>query len=200
MGEFMVDDPNTVDDPNFHVDGTMAESGHLSATGRMGMDRLVIQGMTTELSEGDIIPCIFEGRWMLTGPAMHADGALGMVHRVGDDDAMATGRWMGMARHADGTESELMADFRTDGMMEGMGMMMVGDSFFDVFFDLAIGNPNERQGAFTLAAGGEDGIIIIGGSYHPPDPDMPARIEGFHRLHMLGGGVLEGTFFLEQQP
>ena len=197
------------------LEGTISASGMMNAKGDCGaMSELMLHGHVTEVDEGALVPCIFEGRWTLRTAIGKDDGNLALLHFKSGPTELATGHWEGSA-HDDGSGDPhepvkpVMADFRTEFgdnfMKRGAGRVTIGETApsmpvneFDVFFDIAQLPDSDTHG-FALVGGGEAGILVFVGRFNDPsEPGMPAMIRARHRLHLPSGDVLEGNVALDR--
>jgi hypothetical protein len=178
------------------VKGEVSDSLKVNAKGDCGpKTHFELHGQATEMNEHGIIPCIFVGFWKLDGPdSPKMTGDLALLHLQGGPVGLAEGHWGGEVRFVDDPDfTPVMAGLMQDRTgREGEGWFEVGDSFFDITYDVAE-HPNSDTHGFSVVGGGEAGIIIINGRFvHPPDPGTPSMIDGHITLLMRGGDMLEG--------
>lgn len=189
----------TAGDLSCMLDGTISESLQMGAQGDCGpMSRLVVQGQATDTNDfGAIIPCIFEGRWMLTSMGGNQRGDLVLLHDEGGPTELVAGRWEGEGFDEDGNRAALfVAEFTASrggtGSRAFINFLTVDDdsgSFYDVFLDLTHPPDPDSPSGFALVGGGSEGLFVFSGQYDPPTPDdtTPATIEG--TLTLLPGGA-----------
>ena len=147
------------------VQGTIAESGHLSVVGRSSPAQILkvegtSHGLTSALP-GEFDPCVFEGHFTIAlADGSHHNGNLVAVHQVPDADAPSfAGERFGRTSNGDTAHATLSQDGRgaitgllelTDPSGAARAFRLNGQAFGD-----------STHGGFLLVGGARDALIAI---------------------------------------